>query len=59
MESHVFSYTTKYGQFTDAITLPEGHGLTAEEIEAMKIDRLNKWLAHLDEVHAQQAQEPQ
>lgn len=59
MESHVFSYTTKYGQFTDAITLPEGHGLTVEEIEAMKLDRLNRWLAHLDGVHAQQAQELQ
>ncbi len=56
MESFEFSFITKYGKFSDVIYLPENHGLTEEEINNMKIERLNNWLTYLDDVHAQQAQ---
>lgn len=40
-----FSFETKYGKFADALHLPENHGFTDEEIEAMKQQRLTNWLA--------------
>jgi hypothetical protein len=40
-----FSFETKYGKFADALHLPDDHGLTDAEIETMKQERLNNWLA--------------
>jgi len=40
-----FSFETKYGKFADALHLPDDHGLTDDEIEAMKQQRLTNWLA--------------
>jgi len=40
-----FSFETKYGKFADALHLPDDHGFTDEEIEAMKQQRLTNWLA--------------
>lgn len=40
-----FSFETQYGRFADALHLPDDHGLTDAEIEAMKQQRLNNWLA--------------
>jgi hypothetical protein len=51
-----FSFKTKYGVFSDAIHLPDDHGLTAEAIEEMKQQRLTNWLAA---VEAPQTEEPQ
>lgn len=31
--------------FSDAIVLPDDHGFTDDEIEAMKQQRLNNWIA--------------
>lgn len=43
-----FEFDTKFGKFADALHLPDDHNLTAEEIEAMKQQRLDNWLAIVD-----------
>jgi hypothetical protein len=40
-----FEFTTKYGKFRDALTLPDNHGFTDAEIDAMKQQRFNNWVA--------------
>jgi hypothetical protein len=40
-----FLFETQYGNFCDAIYLPDSHTLTDDEIEAMKQQRLNNWIA--------------
>lgn len=45
MEKIDFEFETQFGVFRDALHLPEGHGLTGEQIDAMKQERLNNWLA--------------
>jgi len=40
-----FSFDTQYGKFADALHLPDDHTLTDAEIEAMKQQRLDKWVA--------------
>lgn len=40
-----FSFDTQYGKFADAIHLPDDHGMSEIEIEAMKQQRLDNWLA--------------
>jgi hypothetical protein len=39
-----FSFETQYGNFSDAIVLPDDHTLTDDEIEAMKQHRLENWI---------------
>lgn len=40
-----FTFETEFGPFSDALYLEEGHTLTEEQIEALKQERLNSWLA--------------
>lgn len=40
-----FSFETQYGKFADALHLPDDHGLSDAEIDAMKQQRLDNWLA--------------
>lgn len=40
-----FEFDTQYGVFRDALHLPDDHGLSETEIETMKQERLNNWLA--------------
>lgn len=40
-----FSFETQYGNFSDAIHLPDDHTLTDAEIETMKQQRLDNWIA--------------
>jgi hypothetical protein len=40
-----FSFDTQYGKFADALHLPDDHTLTDAEIEAMKQQRLDNWIA--------------
>lgn len=40
-----FELESDYGVFRDAIYLPEDHTMTDAEIEAMKQQRLDNWLA--------------
>lgn len=43
-ERIIFEFTTQYGTFRDALHLPLNHGLTDEELNAMKQERLDNWL---------------
>lgn len=40
-----FEFTTEFGVFRDALHLPEDHGFTDAEIELMKQQRVDNWLA--------------
>ena len=40
-----FSFETPYGKFADSLHLPEDHTFTEAEIEEIKQQRLNDWLA--------------
>jgi len=41
----IFKFDTQFGSFCDALYLPDDHGLSEEQIEAMKQERLTNWLA--------------
>ena len=43
-----FSFDTKYGQFSDALCLPDDHQFSTEELESMKQQRLNNWISIID-----------
>ena len=45
MISIEFEFNTQNGVFRDALVLPENHGLSNDELEAMKQQRLSNWLA--------------
>ena len=45
MVSINFQFDTPYGTFSDALVLPDDHGLNDAELEAMKQQRLDNWLA--------------
>ena len=40
-----FEFETPYGKFADALWFPDGVAPSDEEVEAMKQERLNNWLA--------------
>ena len=40
-----FEFETQYGKYNDALYLPDDHGLSDEEINAMEQQRLSNWLA--------------
>lgn len=40
-----FSFPSQYGTFSDALHLPDDHEFTDVEIEAMKQQRFDKWIA--------------
>jgi hypothetical protein len=43
-----FEFESKYGKFADALHLPDDHGLSNAQIEALKQERLDNWLAILN-----------
>jgi hypothetical protein len=40
-----FFFDTQYGKFCDALHLPDDHTFTESEIDAMKQQRLDSWIA--------------
>ena len=40
-----FSFETPYGKFADALHLPDDHKFTEAEIQAMKEQRRDNWIA--------------
>ena len=40
-----FEFNTTHGKFRDALNLPDNHGISDAEIEAMKVQRLDNWIA--------------
>jgi hypothetical protein len=45
MQYIVFEFTTAHGVFRDALHLPVDHTYTEDEINAMKQQRLDNWIA--------------
>ena len=43
-----FEFETQYAKFSDALHLPDDHGLSDAEIEAMKQQRLANWIAFIE-----------
>jgi hypothetical protein len=40
-----FEFQTEHGLFRDALHLPDNHGMTDAEIDAMKVARRDAWIA--------------
>jgi hypothetical protein len=40
-----FQFETRYGKFADALYLPDNHTFTDAEIQAMKQQRVDNWIA--------------
>ena len=40
-----FEFTTEFGIFKDALYLPDDHALSDNEIEVIKKERVDNWLA--------------
>ena len=40
-----FEFDSQYGVFRDALHLPDDHGLNHEEIQALKQQRIDNWIA--------------
>ena len=40
-----FEFETAFGLFRDALHLPDDHGLSDAEIESMKQERVDNWIA--------------
>jgi hypothetical protein len=43
-----FEIQTNYGMYRDALHLPDEHTLSEEEIAAMKLERVNNWVYHIE-----------
>lgn len=41
----IFEFTTQHGVYRDALYLPADHTYTDEEINAMKQQRVDNWIA--------------
>lgn len=39
-----FEFITSYGVYRDALHLDDNHTLSSEEIENLKLERLNNWI---------------
>ena len=45
MATEIFEFETAYGTFRDALHLEDDHTFTADEVQAMKQERLDNWIA--------------
>jgi hypothetical protein len=52
-----FEFDTVHGVFRDALHLPDDHGLTNEQLESMKAERRDNWIAFVDNMIANPPQE--
>lgn len=43
-----FERQTSHGMYRDAITLPDDHQFTQAQIDAMMDERVNNWVAYMD-----------
>lgn len=54
-----FFFDTQYGKFCDALHLPDDHTFSEEEIQALKQQRLDNWIAVVTAPPSEEAlQEP-
>lgn len=49
MQQIKFTFETEAGPFSDTLYLPDDHTYTDAEIEGMKQERVNNWLAIVNE----------
>lgn len=54
-----FSYETKYGTYNDALNLPDDHNYTDNEINLMKEQRRDNWIAYIDSTQVETQVETQ
>lgn len=47
-----FEFDTKYGIFKDALNLPDEHGFSNAELDAIKQARVDAWILHIDTASA-------
>jgi hypothetical protein len=52
-----FEFDTAYGMFRDALYLPDNHTFTDAEIQAMKQQRVDNWIAVVTAFSAETPQE--
>lgn len=45
MQQIKFTIETPYGTYSDALYLKDDHGLTEDQIEALKQERVSNWIA--------------
>lgn len=43
-----FEFETVHGMYRDALYLEDGHGLTEEQVEQLKQERVNKWIDFIE-----------
>jgi hypothetical protein len=53
-----FEFDSQYGVFRDALHLPEDHGLSDAEIQALKQQRFDNWLAIVNAPPVESPPEP-
>jgi hypothetical protein len=51
-----FQFDTPHGKFADALHLPDDHGFTEAEIQAMKEQRRDNWIAVVTAPPVEEAQ---
>lgn len=52
-----FEFTTAYGLFRDALHVPADHGLSDEDLDALKQERLNNWIDAIENPPAPDVEE--
>jgi hypothetical protein len=58
MEKIIFEFTTKYGVYRDALYLPVDHAYTDAEINSMKKERVQNWIAMVEAPPQEVLEEP-
>jgi hypothetical protein len=53
-----FCFDTQYGRFCDALHFPDDHTHTDAEIEAMKQQRLDNWIAVIQAPPSEEVEQP-
>ena len=44
----IFEFDTQYGVYRDALYLEDNHSFTDEEVNAMKQERVDNWIAIIE-----------
>lgn len=53
-----FEFDSQYGVFRDALHLPDDHGLSDDEVQALKQQRFDNWLAIVNPSPVESPPEP-
>lgn len=54
-----FEFDSEFGVYRDAIVLEDNHGLSDEQIESIKQQRIDNWKAAIVAASEEQTEEPQ